>query len=81
MSRKQQLQRRAERYGRRYADKGLTALSPQWRAQDGFEAGYRAALKDARKAVSEDIDYKMTISGESKVALFPKIRKFLGPIR
>lgn len=47
----------------------------------GFSAGYRAALKDARKAIREDIDTNTRIYSHCHDYLFPSIRKFLRAIR
>lgn len=82
MSRKQQLRARAVLFSNRYRKCGLVAV---WRAQDGFEAGYRAAMRDARKAASADIDLRAPTPASNMNGaawdLFPTIRAFLRPLR
>jgi hypothetical protein len=49
MNRKDQLTKRATQFGNRYAENGLTAV---WRAQDGYVAGYKAAMREVRREVA-----------------------------
>jgi hypothetical protein len=49
--RKEKLAKEAVQYGKRkHSDKTLAIV---WAGADGFEAGYRAAMQDARKAIAE----------------------------
>lgn len=76
MSRKRELRDRALKY----AEHNATNLVD---GAFGFQAGYRAALKDARRAIHRNIDVDCVLmqSEEGPVYQFPAIRKFLRPLR
>jgi hypothetical protein len=76
-TRKEQLLARATRMARSVG----TTDSDKFSYALGVEDGYRAALKDARKAVAADIDLDATIASSDERSLFPSIKHFLRPIR
>lgn len=78
--RKEALDQRA----RQYANHAIKYDTRHWeRAFFGYQEGYRAAMRDARKAVAADIDVRMPASNMKGVVwdLFPTIRAFLRPLR
>jgi len=84
--RKAKLWARATQYGKKQVD--WSASLPNTRAFEqarAFNAGYRAAMRDARKAVAADIDIRQPISAINRKGaawyLFPTIRAFLRPLR
>lgn len=79
--RKEKLQERAVAFGKRkHPDKTLTVV---WAASDGFEAGYRAAMSDARQELKHADETREPNLPEAirRTRLLGAIRNFLLPLR
>lgn len=70
MSRKEKLWDRAQRYARPNGEHGMATLEC---VADGFENGYRAAMRDARRAIFTP--------GANDSDRSENARQFLRPIR
>jgi len=77
MSRKRALWARAEAW----AERNQVTPVCRYAAAEAFNAGYRAAMRDARKAVAADIDVDATLGTMVEDRLFPTIRAWLRPLR
>lgn len=77
MTRKQRLYERAWRYGTKLARLAVFGIEV---GQVAYEAGYRAAMKDAREAMKRYQSLQAHSSAHNPDALFG-VREFLKPIR